>query len=43
MAGYLLTQKGEREKLNHERPVKGLSVSLSEDARPNREKGRTGW
>jgi hypothetical protein len=36
-------KKADREKLNHERPTKGLPVRMAEDARPNREKGRTGW
>ena len=35
--GYLRNENEEREKLNHESPVKGLPVSLTEDARPNRE------
>ena len=40
--GYLRKKNEEREKLNHERRVKRLPVSRTEDARPNRETAARG-
>ena len=42
-AGYPVNEKREHEKLNHERRVKRLPVSPTEDARPNREEAARGW